>query len=334
MDSRWRELIFFLEEGHTIRHLINRYKWYHYPKKNIVAPFPLHVDIEASSKCNMNCPMCFRDRLDIEETVMDFDLYCKIIDECAKHRLYSIKLSWRGDPLLNPDIAMMVEYAKKKKIPEVAFLTNGLALTKEMSQSLVAAKLDWITISFDGVGKTYEAIRKPAKFGEAIERIKFLKELRDWEFKKTWPNPFVYKRPQIKVQTIWSAIKDNPKIYKTIWKNIADKILFIPDKDFYSEIIHDPKFVCQYPWQRITITASGLVTTCIGDTNEQNILGDVNKQTIKEIWHGEKMQDVRKRHSEHNRLSLSCCKECPEGRIYTLKKGEKISKDFGNLRGI
>lgn len=325
MDSRLRDMQWYLRQGNLFRHTLNRFRWYWYPRFRYVARFPDHIDIEASSMCQLKCPMCFRHRLSISEGHMDFDLYKKIVDEASSYKIYSIKLSWRGEPLLNPRLPEMVAYAKDKGIREVAFLTNGERMTPELAQNLIDAGTDWITFSFDGLGSKYEEIRAPAKFDEAVERIRTMRQLRD-KAKRS--------KPLIKVQTIWSAIQDNPGEYKNHWEPIVDKILFIPDKDFYSPVQHDPEYVCQYPWQRLTITWRGTVPLCIGDTNEKYLIGDATKQTLYSIWHSEAMQEVRRLHNAHKRLELKPCEECPEGRLETVTDKGVIPKDMGNLRDV
>jgi hypothetical protein len=52
----------------------------------------------------------------ILSTAQSTAFFRKIIDECATRGVYSVKLSWRGEPLLNPHIVDMVRYAKEKGI--------------------------------------------------------------------------------------------------------------------------------------------------------------------------------------------------------------------------
>jgi len=51
--------IYHRGRGHLLRFLRNRVKWHIYPRLHLLPSFPDHVDIEASSACNMRCPMCF-----------------------------------------------------------------------------------------------------------------------------------------------------------------------------------------------------------------------------------------------------------------------------------
>ena len=88
---------------------------------------------------------------------MKFDFYKRIIDTAADLKVPSVKLNWRGEPLLNPQLEKFIKYAKDNGILEVSINTNATHLTKERSQSLIDSGLDLIIYSFDGgTKKTYE----------------------------------------------------------------------------------------------------------------------------------------------------------------------------------
>lgn len=269
-------------------HIIDRMKWHWLPKFFIVADFPTHLDIEASASCQMRCPMCLRRSIpSIKEGAMDFKLYKKIVDEASDRGVYSIKLSWRGEPLLNPRIVEMVRYAKDKGIKDVAFLTNGERLTPKLTEELIEAGLDWISFSIDGLGEIYERIRWPETFEGITRKVRHLKEYRDNKG---------LKKPLIRVQTIWGAVKNNPEEYFEYWEKLADKVYIIADQLRFSSkkpFPRVPNYICPEPWRRLVISAKGIVPNCISDYEELNVLGDVNKQTLYEIWHGDKINKVR-----------------------------------------
>ena len=54
---------------------------------------------------------------------MNFNLYKKIIDQIKVLDVPSIKLNWRGEPLLNSKIDKYIEYAKSKGILRFQILT-------------------------------------------------------------------------------------------------------------------------------------------------------------------------------------------------------------------
>jgi radical SAM protein with 4Fe4S-binding SPASM domain len=245
---------------------------------------------------------------------MDWELYKKIIDECANSSLYSIKLSWRGEPLVHPKVVDMVRYAKDKKIKDVAFLTNGTSLNRYMNLELVNAGLDWISFSFDGFKEDYERIRCPAKFEQTIDNIKDLRRCREY---------FDLKKPQIRVQSIQSVIEGREEEFLKLWEGIADKIYFIPDQVRTlneGDYKHDPNFICPNPWQRIVIAADGTVPQCITDYTCDIKLGDVNCQTISEIWHGDGFNTFRKQIRMGDRLERKPCRVCGSGGLMEDKE--------------
>jgi len=323
VSSRKKALYYSLKRGHISGQIIDRMKWHWASKLFIVADFPTHLDIEASSSCQMRCPMCLRRAIPNQKSgAMDFRLYTKIVDECAQRGVYSIKLSWRGEPLLNPNIIKMVRYAKEKEIKDVAFLTNGERLSENMAKDLIKAGLDWISFSIDGLEETYERIRWPETFGGITRKVKFLKDYRDKNG---------LKKPLIRVQTIWGAVKNNPGEYFEFWEKLADKVYIIADQLRYeiAPFPKNPNYMCAEPWRRVVIGSNGIVPQCITDYDELNPLGDVKKQTIYEIWHGEKFNKLRESIKNGKLFNNKPCARCHDtGLMYPkiVKIGDRRLK--------
>ena len=61
-----------------------RKNWTDYPKQQYVSEYPLEVDIELSTVCNLQCPMCFTITDEFKKRVprkfMDKNLFRKIVD--------------------------------------------------------------------------------------------------------------------------------------------------------------------------------------------------------------------------------------------------------------
>jgi len=315
VTGRKESLAYELKRGNLVPHLLDRIKWHVAPRLHHVVGFPTHADIETAVSCQMSCPMCRRRQMpgELLQGLMDFGLFRKIIDECAERGLYSVKLSWRGEPLLNPDIAAMVRYAKEKGIRDVAFLTNGERLTRETATGLVEAGLDWISISVDGTGATYERIRSPSTYRGIVEKVTALKEIRDKRG---------LAKPLIRVQTIYGAIKDNPAEYFSFWEKVADKVYIIADQGraTAAKFPQDRNYVCLEPWRRIVIGWNGLVPQCICDYDDANPLGDVNRESIHAIWHGKRFNDLRASLLRGDLFMNHVCCDCHDTGVMYEKK--------------
>jgi len=287
----------------------NRKLWVEYAKNQQVSNYPLHVDIELASVCNLQCPMCYtispEFKKKVNATLMEYGLFTKLVDECAAGGVYSIRLSFRGESFLHKRIVDCVRYAKQKGIKEVSTLTNGVRLDEEMFKEIMDAGIDWITISFDGLGATYEQIRSPAKYQRAVEKIaNYAKIKKDAGRVK----------PVIKVQSILPAIERNPQEFYDVFSSIADMVSANPLIDFMQTKRDMPKienFSCPQIYQRLVVGADGLCMMCANDEEGRIIVGDANRQSLHEIWHGEEMTRVRNIHRRcAGAVELSACAEC------------------------
>jgi len=300
ISKKWDNLRFDLKrtKGHLFRFITNRIRWHLYPRIQYVSKFPDHIDIEISSACNLRCPMCYTITDEFKNSInvglMDFELFKKIIDESSKYNPYSIRISLRGESFLHPNVYDMIKYAKDSGIKEVSSLTHGGMLDEKKFRNLIEIGLDWLTISFDGIGETYNKIRAPNKFDEQVQKIKRFSEIK---------KELGVVKPVIKVQSIWPAIEKNPEEFYNTFEKITDQMATNPLIDYNSDRIDGSEylknFTCPVLYQRIVIGSDGMVLLCINDEMGSTIVGDVNKESVFDIWHGKKLDSARKIHEKH-----------------------------------
>jgi len=312
--SNWQENLrfhYYRGKGHLLRYLLNRFAWYYYPRLHYVSPYPEHVDMELSSTCNMRCPMCYTITPEfkkyVKRSLMDRPLWQKIVRECAG-KVFSLRLSLRGEPTLHPDFIEVLRLAKRLGIKEVSTLSNALLITPKMFEELVEAGLDWLTISADGVGETYEKIRRPARFNDLIEKLKTFQAI------KQAKGSF---KPVIKVQTVWPAIQNDPQIYYKTFKPLVDQVSCNKYIDYSIRYDGDgskkkkPELDCFVLYQRLTIGSDGGVMLCVNDELCQHRIGDMNYQSINDIWHGDALTTARRLHRQNMAIQhYELCKQC------------------------
>lgn len=310
MDTDEREAAFdkFRGEGWEAEYADYRRKWSENALNQQVSDYPLLVDLELASICNLRCPMCYtisdEFKKNVNTTRMDWDLYCRIIDEIGG-KVPAIRLSLRGEATLHKRFADCVRYAKDHGIKEVSTLTHGFKLNRDYFAELVDAGIDWITVSIDGTGETYEKIRKPIKFQALLDKIKDIKKYKEERG---------LHRPVIKVQGIWPAIRENPDLYYDTFAPYVDLVAFNPLIDYLgndSDIAYLDNFTCPQQYQRLVIGADGLVMKCSNDEENREVIGNANTETVHQLWHGEKMNAVRALHKEQQGfLKSEVCRRC------------------------
>jgi radical SAM protein with 4Fe4S-binding SPASM domain len=123
-------------------------------------PLPAELQLEVTGACNLRCPMCLvahRPPLG-RSAAMPFARFRELVDGLPGLR--RLTLQGLGEPLLCPDLVAMVRYAAGRGI-RVGFNSNGLLLTRDRAEDLVAAGLGWLHVSVDApTPEAYAGIRR------------------------------------------------------------------------------------------------------------------------------------------------------------------------------
>lgn len=294
-----------VHDNQSLKYQEYRRGWEEYPSKFILRDFPMHLDIEITSRCNLKCTFCDKLPLLTNDKLgyMDLALYQKIIDEGSENQLWGVKLSYRGEPLLHRDIAEMVRYATQKGILDIYFNTNGMLLSREMSEKLIDAGLHRISVSVDGADPSaFEKERIGAKFDVIQKNIGTLIELR----KKRGVN-----YPKVRVQTVHFPGLDL-NAYRSYWESRCDEVAAVDYKDETSRvegIIYD--WACPQLWQRMTIEWDGTILPCNNDDFRLLSTGNAKEKTVYECWHDKKARDARDLHQKGESHKVKACDGCP-----------------------
>jgi len=286
--------------------MIYREKWEKNPKTFFVEDFPLFIDLEVTNTCNLKCPFCFTTigGNKIEKGFVADDIVTKVIDEGAANGLYGVKFNIRGEPLLHKNIANFVKYAKKKKLIDVYFNTNGTLLKENVVYRLIDAGLDRISISFEGhTKKIYEKCRVGANYEDVVENIKNIKRIKD---------KLKVSHPKVRVQTIslpekeWDIVE-----YKNFWEPFVDEVSYL-DYQMMRKKEKNLKFSwgCSQLWQRMAVWWDGTILVCNHDFDGISSMGKVGETSIKNAWNNIVINSIRNIHKNGKSHILSMCNGC------------------------
>ncbi len=283
-----------------------REKWKEWPRDFHVGEFPLFIDIEVTSVCNLKCPFCattYRGDL-IDRGYITFDMVKKVVDEGADRNLYGIKFNIRGEPLLHKEIHKFVDYAKKKGLIDVYFNTNALLLKDDMARKLIDAGLDRISISTEGFTKeVYEKHRVGGKFEKFLRNIENLNNLKE---------KLGVKHPKIRIQTVMlEEIKPLFADYKAFWGNYADEVAYLDFKEMNSKHKNVQfAWACPQIWQRMALWWDGTILPCNHDDDGSLNLGNIKNMSIQEAWQSEQLNEIRDRHKSGLSHEITACDGC------------------------
>lgn len=221
-----------------------------------------HVEIETINRCNGVCEFC-PVSVPNEKRVyakMSDRIFEKIILELADMD-YSgrIALFSNNEPFLDDDIIRKHRYAREK-LPNAKFhlFTNGTLLTLDKFIEIIDC-LDELVI--DNYNVNLELISNSKIIAEYCEKHSVLKE------KVT----IVLRNPK---EILSSRGGDAP--------NRKNKVSY-------------PQATCVLPFKQMIIRSDGKVSLCCNDPLGKMTLGDVQNQTLLEIWNGDAFKMVREK---------------------------------------
>jgi len=285
---------------------------------------PAAFAIESTNRCNLRCVMCPRGEPDVmtrELGTMSDEVFTKVLDQ-ARFYTDPCWFHWFGEPLLHPRLFDQIEMAKSRGVPNLGISTNGTLLDDRRATALLESPLDTLMIAIDGTTKdVYERIRISSQyeFEEVVENARsFLAQKRALSKSKphTILSIIVMDETQAQLdefQTFWEQAGADEILFKPFggWGNQFDGLSILVEET--KRVLQPREFPCKFLWESMVISWSGLVVPCCYDYDAKEVLGDVNHQTLNEIWNGEAYQRLRRNELGGCNDSSLCvnCEEAP-----------------------
>ncbi len=276
--------------------------------------FPKTVLVDTVSFCNLKCSMCSHKDTKRKKGRMEWSLFTKIIDEIASESPATrVWLVFFGEALIlkntNPSIFDMIKYAKSAGLKNVVLNSNGCLLDRESSQKLIAAGLDAIYIGIDAFcEETYNQLRVGGNYNQTVQNVLDLIEVK---------NEMKARKFRIHVQFVELAINKGQKDdFTQYWLSQGVDVKIRKELSWSGLVANkkqgdfNERRPCYWIMDTMSITDIGDVVTCAADPEGRFIAGNINSQSLKDVWQG-KLGDLRKLHNDHEWEKLPFpCSEC------------------------
>ncbi len=252
------------------------------------------VNLELTNHCNLRCTICpVNTTMRRAKGYMDPDLFRRVIDDNPQLD-FVLAFQW-GEPLLHPHFFELVRYAADRGV-RTMITSNGTHLTPENRTKLLECGLERLTFSVDGDHATHMAIRNYDL--DVLRRdVESLVRERD-----ACGAPLKIDVSMVVDGATESALDT----YFADWKGLADRVQAIPR--MVAERRTTP---CRELWRgTLVVLWDGRVTTCCVDSEGLLTVGDANSERLSDVWNGEGMRAIRRRHREMALPSL--CSMCGE----------------------
>ena len=235
------------------------------------------IEIETYNRCNGNCSFC---PVSVKNDTREFkkmspELFKKIIDELGNiNYMGKLSLFSNNEPFLDNRIIDFHRYAREKLPNAHLYLyTNGTLLTLDKFNQVIDY-LDELII--DNYNQELNLIPNVKKIVDICNDNRELKK------KVT-----VYLR----------------KPYEILTSRGGDA----PNKAYNLENYGMDS--CVLPFKQMIVRPDGKVSLCCNDPLGRYSLGDLNVQTIEEIWYGEEYQNIRNKILK-GRKNITKCGKC------------------------
>ncbi|MGE3533669.1 MAG: radical SAM/SPASM domain-containing protein [Parachlamydiales bacterium] len=292
------------------------------PVNRELHPFPKVLILEVVAGCKLACIMCPHKDLTRPKGLMKMELFKKLVDEVAA--LGGDTEVWcpiMGEVFLYQEkIFDYFEYMKQIGLNK-KYLNSNLTLFKpSMISKLAKCELNKLTVGLDAATEeTYNKVRVNGDFKRVEENVRALLEAKsrgdlpklEIVLQFIVQDENVHEEEAFKQK--WAGSGATIKIrHKLGWGlGVAADNLNIPEVE--------RNIPCPWLMRTLSIHWNGKAAQCDSMWDGQEYMGDVNDQTIQEVWMGELLHR-RQRHLKNDFAFYPCstCKDwqCGLSEVY------------------
>lgn len=311
---------------HQIRYALYRAKYVY--SRHLNHKVPVDVSMELSSYCTNTCGYCYHGdpkKLPFKRGYMSFDLAKKVIVEAAELGVHSLKFNYRGESTMNPAFEEITAYAK--------LLARGATFIDRLTNSNFNFRLDREDI-FRGL---CNQTKVKVSFDSFVKEV-FEKQRRGSNYEKTIANIdkfYNYKgrKNQLVVQSVRTNANKDEDLAHEITKRWPSALVSVRDcvegrveKDLSQTVVrsrdNSERQSCVQAHARLMVHHDGRVGPCCPDIGGKLLIGDANKQHLRDIFNSQVAHKLRSELETGEAFKESPCKNCSSFETY---KGFKPS---------
>ncbi len=279
---------------------------------------PLVVYVEPSGFCNFRCRFCPHgagDSKQFKKNLMAVELFAKMVEDLSTFpdRVELLRVCGNGEPLMNRDILDMLGHPKLREVTErIELVTNGSLLTPRLIDEL-PRRVDRIIISIEGLSaRDYERLSGIAiDFDQLVRHVEALHAasghctvhvkmpsdmIRSGDDRKAFFDLFVDKCDEMYIENL-----------VPMWPQF--EIEFGKGEFRWGGTVVEHR-VCPQIFKGLQVQADGEVVPCCVDWNRVNLIGDITRDALMDVWNGDRLRRLQIAHLAGNKTKLEPCRNC------------------------
>jgi len=291
----------------------------HYGLRPEAVDFPMMLVLSYVYPCNALCPHCPYTHSNIRKEYRDAPYmpevtFKKIADEAGPYGAY-LRISGGGEPMLHPQATELLVYAKSRGC-KIGLITNGSLFNEENSRALLEAGVDMIEFSVDACDReTYAAVRKGLDWDELVSNVKMMLRLRQALGSSSKIIGSAVNQTDVDIDAVerfWLDVGLDTLIKRKFLTWGINTDLDDSRSADAAAYIDTEAVPCPFIFERLNIDSRGNVMVCGYDISANTSMGNVNQQSIRDIWHGPGFQFYRDKHLAGRGKDIGLCAGCPD----------------------
>lgn len=284
---------------------------------------PAHLKIELTNFCNLACPMCPHHLMRRPVGYMKPALFRRIIDQAAPELEFAY-LHHLGESLFHGRIGDLIRYGRSRGVA-MGLSTNATYLDLRKGRLLVDSGLDFLVISLDAATpQTYERMRIGGDFATTLANVRAFIALARQQKSATQVavQLIVTEQNRHEIERFASDWAGQVHVMIKEARDFAGQVPIPLGKkaqaaqpSLTSAILKKGDAACRMLWTELTVLWDGRVVPCANVFEHENILGDLNTQTLDEVFNGQAMRALRTAHLEDNVAAIPVCATCSRHRF-------------------
>ena len=279
----------------------------------VLTAAPDHIQIQTITGCNANCIFCPNGKT--RRTIpkgrrMDWDLYRSIVDQSIALGIRRYSAYLMNEPMLDQELPQRVAYisARIKKPQYVKVTSHGGLLTERMARGLLDAGLSKLKISVQSLNtQTYREIMG-LDLDKTLRNIERFLELK---------NQGGYKLPRLEIVMV-DSIRTHAEIprIRQYWRERDINLYIEPvenraDQHNIRDTAVSVKKLTAFSWcrrliEQVYVLYDGRLLQCCADWEQRNVMGNLTRQSLADIWHGQRYSDYRQRFAAGDLKGMIC----------------------------
>lgn len=310
---------------------------------------PQEVLIETVGPCNLRCLGCPQTLKAYQEkkwkpAFMEFELFHSILTQTKQlFKPINIGLYHTGEiTLLSDQNFDLYTKTAKEILPDsegwdsVGFYTNGLKLDLEKRWSIIRNGINWVRLSFDGGTKeTYEKVRVGSHFETVYANAIALAEMVRGEGKNMRLEvifvPYTENEDHIQdFHRLWAGTGWTPSTGGSMnYGGLMEHAVKDRRHKYQGKVRPRFSVPCPRVFEQFSILVDGTVSYCSADPMGQGVIGDLKKETMKEVWESAVRRQVLADHINGYGYALKPCKDCDYTEFCATPKHEFFGRNDG-----